>query len=912
MAPKKGKESPLELCSETNKLGNTICVRIIEYLSNGKTEPHNLRLLASDFLDICEAIWSIEAGLLDSPTHGHLLVELLEELGKKIRSVKDDFIALDQMLAKILDGQRKGGIRRGWRMMFADTDVDNIRRSFAKSQEALKMSSLMFRWSVGARRSDAPTGIGYTALYATLGRSLKHDKHVAINASLPSIPPTPPSSGPPTLPLPSPSGSLGAATFAPANKNLFRYQDHLSENPASTRQTMRTQPRPDSDTLPSPINQLAHHKRFPSPIGVAYPDNASETTVALTAIEGMLNNMDYEDKMSRIEEHEISDNGSHIVNLDAVRPPPGWNALHNPRGESQTTTVALRHAIQHNNHRAVEQLLTHGSPLDTGLGDENLRVAITRKDAESVRLLLQHGADSRSVDIDGFTPLHSATKLSFLRAAQLLIECGADPNFCAGDGTESPLAMAVNENMFDFVQLYLNHGGRADAEMPNGDTLLVKAINQNTSANIVESMLIHGGDANTKNGHGTSPLFAAIQAKRTDLVRILLENGANPNLPGPKHPLWPSTYQPEVLQLLLAHGADLKKCPGVMELAASLNSRASVTILLNAGADPNTRKDGIYTPLCTAIRDNRADIISLLLAKGADPNFMASEYPAFKCVTHHRTHFLPQLAAAGADLHSPKGIIEKAVAHNNKEALMWLLDQGVNPNDRSPEGKTALATAIRDEKIDFIDILLAHGASPVTRGQDWPIAIAVKHPQILAKLLSHVSNKHAIPKGVMEMAVVADQLESVKLLLKAGVSVEEKNGGVFSPLTTALREHRKEIVRFLLDEAGANPNAPGEHLPIIKAIRRCENNDYEYIEMLLDKGADVNLVYRGWNAVLQSVENGDAYLLKMLIERGGGVDLKAEDETGRTVMEIVEERGWQEAVDILHEYKGQEIERSTE
>lgn len=68
------------------------------------------------------------------------------------------------------------------------------------------------------------------------------------------------------------------------------------------------------------------------------------------------------------------------------------------------------------------------------------------------------------------------------------------------------------------------------------------------------------------------------------------------------------------------------------------------------------------------------------------------------------------------------------------------------------------------------------------------------------------------------MAVVANRLESVKLLLSKGMSVEGKNGGVFSPLTTSIRENRKSIFMYLCDEANADPNEPGEHLPIIKAV----------------------------------------------------------------------------------------------
>ncbi|KAF8851011.1 ankyrin [Acephala macrosclerotiorum] len=339
--------------------------------------------------------------------------------------------------------------------------------------------------------------------------------------------------------------------------------------------------------------------------------------------------------------------------------------------------------------------------------------------------------------------------------------------------------------------------------------------------------------------------------------------------------LWPSTYQPQCLQILLSHGAEHKKCPGIMELAVSINNIESVRILLKAGVSPDIKKDGTYTPLCTAIRDDRPDLVKLLLSNGAGPNTMASEYPAFKCVTHNRVHFLPLLVSAGANLHNPKGILETAVSSNNIEALNWLLDQGVNPNDKSPK-------------------------DPHLRGQDWPICMAVRNPAILKRILAVVSEPQAF-KGIIEMAVSANQLESVKLLIAAGVSVEDKNGGVFSPLTTSIREDRREIVAYLLNDGGADVNAPGEHLPIVKALRRYHGEgDTEIMEMLLEHGADPNKIYRGWNAIMQAIENGDAEILRLL-SRKAGVDLEAKDEMGRTVVEMAASRGWDEAVQILME-----------
>lgn len=148
-----------------------------------------------------------------------------------------------------------------------------------------------------------------------------------------------------------------------------------------------------------------------------------------------------------------------------------------------------------------------------------------------------------------------------------------------------------------------------------------------------------------------------------------------------------------------------------VELAASINNIESVRCLLKAGVDPNAKKDGVYTPLCSSIRDNRADIFQLLLANGADPNVPASEYPAFKCVTHYRPQYLAPLVKAGADLNSPKGILETAVQSNNTEALEWLLNAGVSPNDKVPKtGATALTTAIRENRPELVDLLLSRGA----------------------------------------------------------------------------------------------------------------------------------------------------------------------------------------------------------
>lgn len=812
-----------------------------------------------------------------------------------------EYISLIMHPPLVVDKENhKGGFGMKFRMMFADTDVDKMRHTLARSRDTLKVSSAMFRWTLGDTRADAGMGIGYAGLIAALER-LNPSKA----ASLPPLHPAPTSDLPPTPPAklghPSPPhhhldrpsmNDLYHEEARSYHGEHLRHDDStLSPGIVDLQRNWRAPPsaRSSESTRDTMYQQnLRHHEDS------GYDEMRTHSTRSPTL----------EDKFNHLNIDRYTDDNLSSSKIDSPLTSPHWAPRQSGGSKNVGGKGALINAVEQRRHRVLEQLLEGGAKAEAHMEAAMLRIAAQNQDVESITLLLRYGADANGFDREGVTPLFAVTRSQCFESAKILLKHGADPNLSAGPDSESPLSLAASSNAIEFVQLYLANEGDPDFVMENGSTTLVSAMNKITSPKVVE-LLLATGDANAKNGEGTTALFQAIQTNRIDLMTVLLDHGANPNLPGPKHPLWPSTYKPKALQLLLERGADTKKTPGVMELAASLKKLESIKVLLAAGVSPNLRKDGVYTPLCSAIRDNSSDIVTYLLENGADPNYNAAEYPTFKCITHKRTQFLPQLVAAGADLHKPKGIIETAVKFNDKDVLIYLLDQGVNPNDRTPDGCTALTTAIREDRGDLVDLLLARGADPAIRGQDWPLCMAVKRPAILKRLLAATPNPRAF-RGVVEMAVVANQLESIKMLLAAGVSVEDKNCGVFSPLTTAIREERKDIVRYLLDVAGADPNAPGEHLPIVKALRRY-HGDSEIIQMVLTRGAEINKMHRGWNAILQAVENGDAEILKLLIDMGGPVDLQAVDETGRAVIDIVTERGWEEGLALLFPNSAQKV-----
>jgi peptidoglycan/LPS O-acetylase OafA/YrhL len=87
-------------------------------------------------------------------------------------------------------------------------------------------------------------------------------------------------------------------------------------------------------------------------------------------------------------------------------------------------------------------------------------------DAESVRILLDHGADLNARNRDGSTALHSAAFLGRTDVVQLLLERGADPNARSDDGERPLEGTKVDWGATQFIAglLHVPLEDRADVE----------------------------------------------------------------------------------------------------------------------------------------------------------------------------------------------------------------------------------------------------------------------------------------------------------------------------------------------------------------------------------------------------------------------------------------------------------------
>lgn len=355
-------------------------------------------------------------------------------------------------------------------------------------------------------------------------------------------------------------------------------------------------------------------------------------------------------------------------------------------------------------------------------------------------------------------------------------------------------------------------------------------------------------------------------------MTLLLESGADGNRKGEDFPLRLATRRPQFIKPLLEHGADLSKVRGVMETAVWVNNLEAVKSFVEAGVDINEPQEGGYLPLTTSIRDDHKEIFDYLIEQGANPDLRIHDDPILLAI-HKGTKYLQPLLAAGANFQLSPKAVEYAVWQNRLDAIKFLVEEAhMDPNQPHPDGHWPVFTAVRDN-----------------------------HPEILRYLLSKNPDISKLP-NLVEYTVYRNHFECLKVEMEAGLSPDMRHPDSPTPLTTAIRENRPEMLVYLLDQ-GADPGAPGEggYTPLFWAARK---GSMDAVNALIEKGADVHMVREqdGQSALHAACYHGRMDMVKALIAKGADVNLV--DKFEKAPMDYAAERGHDEIVIELLEALG--------
>lgn len=298
----------------------------------------------------------------------------------------------------------------------------------------------------------------------------------------------------------------------------------------------------------------------------------------------------------------------------------------------------------------------------------------------------------------------------------------------------SPLHRACREgDLQDVVDLL----GRCDVEQVNaregrdGPSPLDLA-SRHGHVDVMKALLDARADVNLANSEGTS-LHAAVAGKQCAAIGVLVDAGGNIHAPSSRR-----SYQPihlacevgslEVVETLLKYGADLEETAGYsrsrpINVAASHGNNDVVVALLAAGSPVDYNPDKYYelTPLQDAASGGHVAVARTLLANGANVNFGAVGCwtALHSAVGDNHADVVEVLMRAGADPEMPYGEdcetpLHRAVVALAHESAYALLKHGADVNAVNDFGDTPLHVAARwasekEGSYRMLEILLRFG-----------------------------------------------------------------------------------------------------------------------------------------------------------------------------------------------------------
>ncbi|HEX5228636.1 MAG TPA: ankyrin repeat domain-containing protein [Bryobacteraceae bacterium] len=419
----------------------------------------------------------------------------------------------------------------------------------------------------------------------------------------------------------------------------------------------------------------------------------------------------------------------------------------------------VANAVQNRDIATLRTLVKQHAPVNVPQSDGTtaLEWAAHWNDAEAVGLLIAAGADAKTTNRYGASPLSEAASLGNAQIIEQLLKAGADPNTRTTADGETVLMTSARSGNLDAVNALLNHGADVNAkESYRGQTALMWAAAEH-HPEVVKALLAHGADwkvqssfretkipklstassispisrggltaflfaardgdvdtakvmldagvdINQTDVDGTNGLVISAMNKKYTFTKFLLDRGADPNVTDVKG-------RAVLYAVIDARDEDWSALPmrketdplpsvelikAILAHGANVNAKLTHNLPGRSGMDyGDVALDEGATPFMRAARSGDSAVMRLLLSARADP----------KVATKDGNNALLFAAGIGYRDKQTQGTDEDAL-----EALKLCMDQGMDINQANGKGETALHGAANRGSDVLVKFLAEHGA----------------------------------------------------------------------------------------------------------------------------------------------------------------------------------------------------------
>ena len=473
------------------------------------------------------------------------------------------------------------------------------------------------------------------------------------------------------------------------------------------------------------------------------------------------------------------------------------------------------------------------------------------------------------------------------------------------------LSKALNDAIDrDDVQAVRDICSEMSACLPRQTGFILRAVKRRSISTALVLVELLGTDIemNHVDSKGRTVLHEAVQIRNDDLFDRILDTEINVEVRGGDRltPFLQALQQGyfHAIRLLMNHAAvnlipdDGDRIYNIYYKGIKDAAAAGVDDILKALFSK-------FVSVCKSCAEDRfktsiSDDLTRILAKAASNR-------------HESTVRLILELAHALDLESMyQGLLKSQLRHGVDAMTMFLMQRyGEAKSEIGKNGKTygnALANAAMRDDSALVMRLLKDGAdidyannlaynalgAAASRGSLSMVSLLVEQG-------ADINAKGGYRGNALYLACRGKDVAVVDFFLERGADVNLQGQDQETALMTACREQSYPIVQSLI-EAGADLNLVGglsQHTALHLA---CEYPNHrkgrDVFDILLQKGADVNLQNGGGRTVLhQASRNGHKEIVEILFK--GGADVNIQDNSGETALFEASRRGYKEIIEVL-------------